>query len=197
MTIQRVRCVWQNWPGQPGYTNLYTSISLASVAPIVTFFDAIKTLIPTGLTVTVPGSGDLVAEATGIIQGVWTATGAGVVTGTASGPYAGPAGAMVQWLTGGIVAGRRVMGKTFLVPLTNTVYDTNGTLSSGTLTTIGSAAAALQAAMGPTLVVWSRPFEPDPNRVPPDTRPPRAGSMSPVVGSRVPDVAVIMKSRRQ
>lgn len=196
MTIQRVRCLWGNWPGSPGYTNLYTTIAVSSVAPINTFWDAIKTLLPSGVTIQTPNSGDLVAEATGTIQGVWTGSGGATVTGTGAGGYAGASGAVVEWLTGGIVAGRRVMGKTFLVPIIANSYESNGTLIPATVTTLSTAATNLQVAMGPTFVIWSRPFEPDPDRVPPDTRPARAGTSHPVVGSRVPDLAAIMRTRR-
>lgn len=196
MTIQRVRILWGNWPGAPGYTNLYTSISLSNVAPIVTFFDSIKQYLPTALTVQVPQSGDLVAEATGVIQGVWTGSGGATVTGTAVGVYAGPVGAVVEWLTGGIVAGRRVQGKSYIVPLSSIAYQSNGTLLDSAATAINTAAATLQTALGNNLVVWSRPFEPDPDRVPPDERDPRAGTAWPVLATRVPDMVAVMRSRR-
>lgn len=201
MTMQRVRCLWQNWAGQPGYTNLYTSISLVSLAPIVTFWDSIKAMLPAGLTVTVPGSGDLVAEATGQIQAVWTATGGGTVTGTGAAGYSGTSGAVVEWLTGGIVNGRRVLGKTFIVPMAGTTnYESNGSLSPAAVTLLQTSANTMQSALGNTFVVWSRPFEPDPDKNPPVGSPghkePRAGSQWPVVGTRVPDLAVVMRSRR-
>lgn len=193
MSMQRVRCLWQNFAGAPGYTNFYTSISLASVAPIVTFFDSIKTLLSAGLTIQVPQSGDIVNEATGQIQSVWSTAGGGTVTGTGSTSYAGPVGAVVEWQTTGIVAGRRVLGKTYLVPLIQTVYDAQGSIGTAQLATIQGAASAMQSALGNNLLVWSRPFEPDPLRVPPDTRPARAGTSWPVISARVPDLAAVMK----
>lgn len=196
MSIQRVRCLWQNWPGSPGYTNFYTSVSLSNVAPFATFFDAIKTLVPSALTITVPNSGDIINEATGQIQNVWTGTGGATITGTGSGAYAGPTGAVAEWLTTGIVAGRRVQGKTYLVPLAGLATDASGSISTTALGTLTTAAAGLQTALGNQFVVWSRPFEPDANRVPPDTRPARAGSSWPVIGSRVPDLSAVMRSRR-
>lgn len=196
MAMQRVRVLWQNWPGSPGYTNFYTSISLASVAPFVTFFDAIKALIPSPITITVPSSGDIVNEATGQILSVWTTTGGGVVNCTGPTVYSGPSGAVAEWSTSGIVAGRRVLGKTYLVPLANTVYDAQGNIATASLSVLQAAAGALQSALGNNLLVWSRPFEPDPDRVPPDTRPARAGTSWPVISARVPDLAAVMKSRR-
>lgn len=197
--MQRVRCLWASWPGQPGYTNFYTSISLASLAPIVTFWDSIKALLPLNLTVTVPGSGDIVNESTGQIQSVWTATGGGTVTATGAGAYSGASGAVVEWLTQGIVAGRRVMGKSYLVPLVTTAYQSDGTLATATQTTLASAASTMQGALGNTLLVWARPFVPpadNPAVGQPGHKEARAGSSWPVVGSRVPDLAAVMRSRR-
>lgn len=199
MSLQRVRCLWSGWPGQPGYTNFYTSISIASVAPFVTFFNTIKGNLPSGLTITVPGSGDIVNTETGLLSGVWSAPGNGAVTGSSVGNYAGPAGCVVEWLTQGIVAGRRVLGKTYIVPLAAAAFQNDGTISEAEKPTFTNAAAALVTALGNTFLVWSRPFTPGPNNPPvgqPGHKEPRAGTAWPVIGSRFPDMAAVMRSRR-
>jgi len=197
MSMHRVRCVWQNFAGAPGYTNFYTTISLTTVAPFVTFFDTIKSKLPLNLTVQIPGTGDVVNEATGQIQGIWAKVGGATITGTGAALYAGASGAVAEWTTQGIVAGRRVLGKSYLVPLINTVYDSLGTINTVDLAVLSGAANTLQNDLGSAFLVWSRPFEPDPDRVPPDTRPPRAGTSWHVIGSRVPDLAAVLKTRRK
>ena len=192
MTIQRVRVIMQNWPGAPGYINLYETSAVVDHTPIRNFFNSLITFIPTGITFTVPGTGDIINEGTGDIVGAWTVAAPAVVTATASGVYAGGAGAVVDWLTSGVVAGRRPMGRTFLVPLISTAMDAQGSLTASAITAIKTAADALIAAMGPTFLVWSRPFAGGPGGVPAA----RLGTVNPVVGSRVPDLAAVLRSRR-
>ena len=192
MTIQRVRVIMQNWPGAPGYINLYETSAVVDHTPIRTFFNALVTLLPTGLTITVPGSGDIINEGNGNIVGAWTVAAPAVVTGTGTAAYAGGSGAVVDWLTSGVVAGRRPMGRTFLVPLTSTAMDGAGSLTSAAIGIIKSAADAMIASMGPTFLVWSRPFAGGPGGVPPA----RLGTVNPVTASRVPDLAAVLRSRR-
>lgn len=192
MTIQRVRVLMQNWPGAPGYINLYETSAVVDHTPIRTFFNSLITLFPTGLTITIPGSGDIINEGTGAIVGAWTVAAPAVVTGSGVSAYAGGAGAVVDWLTSGVVAGRRPMGRTFLVPLVSAAMDTQGSLTSTTISTILTAAQAMIAAMGPTFLVWSRPFPGGPGNDPPS----RLGTVNPVTSARVPDLAAVLRSRR-
>lgn len=187
MTLARVNCAWQSWPGAPGVSTFYLdpTPAQATIDSIRTFFNALITLLPSGLTINVPSSGDEISEATGSISGQWSvATTPTTVTGTGAGAYAGNAGAVVHWLTQGIVANRRVRGRTFIVPLIATAYDTAGSLSTSALSTISTAANALVAANPGLINVWSRP------------RPGLSGTQNAVTSTRVPDLAVSLRSRR-
>jgi hypothetical protein len=193
MALARINCAWQNWPGAPGVTTFYTQGAPFStdIDGIRAFFDAIKAYLPTGLTIQVPTSGDMINEADGKITTSWTTVATpAVVTGSNVGTYAGNAGACVHWLTAGVVAGRRVRGRSFLVPLVG-AFEANGSLAATPLSTITSAAAALVTA-ATSLAVWARPFTPEPG----DNKPARAGTLHDVIGSRVPDLAVSLRSRR-
>lgn len=184
--MARVSVAWQNWPGAPGVTQMFllNPPSQGNVDAIRTFFNALVTLLPSGLTIQVPSSGDVISESDGTITGAWSVGSTpAVVTGTAVASYAGNAGAVVHWLTAGVVVGRRVRGRTFLVPLVS-AYDTSGSLSSGALSTISTAAAAYVTGQGGVAVVWSRPA------------PGRSGSLHSITSSRVPDLAVSLRSRR-
>lgn len=192
MTIQRLRVVMSNWPGAPGYINLYETSAVVDHTPYRTFFNALAALFPTGLTLTFPGSGDIINEGTGAIVGAWTVAAPAPVIGSGAGNYAGGAGAVVDWLTSGVVAGRRPMGRTFLVPITTTFFDTNGSLSAAAISTILAAAQAMIASLGPTFLVWSRPFPGGPGGDPPS----RLGTVNPVTSARVPDLAATLRSRR-
>ena len=184
MTMNRVRVLWQNWPGAPGYTNHYVGSAVLAQTALRTFYDAVKALVPTGLTMQVPSSGDQVNEATGAITGVWTGAAQAVVTGTSVSVYAGASGACVNWRTAQIIDGRRPMGRTFLVPLGSGAFETNGTLSATTLATIGAAATQLITDLSGELKVWHRPNSKGP------------GSNVTVLTAQVPDLAAVMRSRR-
>lgn len=192
--MSRVNVAWQNFPGAPGLTQFFLDDATSGqthIDAIRTFFDAIKALLPTGTTIQVPSSGDRINEADGSIQGTWSvATTPALVTCTGAGAYAGNAGMCVHWLTATIVRGRRLRGRTFLVPTVATAFDTNGTPTATALTTLNTAASALLTSMGSVMQVWSRPQKATPEHAA------YVGSRGNVTGFRVPDLAVSLRSRR-
>jgi hypothetical protein len=193
MTIHRVNSAWQNFPGAPGVTTMYFAgaPTQAEIDGIRAFYLALVAILPTGLTIQVPSTGDSIDETDGSITGTWSvATTPAVVTGTAAGTYAGMAGAVIHWLTAGVVNSRRVRGRSFLVPLIAAAFDASGSLSATTITTITNAGNALLTATD-TLAVWARPF--DGTVSDPD---PRLGSSHFVTSIRVPDLAIALRSRR-
>lgn len=188
MSIARINVAWQNWPGAPGVTTFYADDTVA-LQPVVdairSMFNALAALLPTGLTIQVPSTGDRIDEANGNIIGSWTvATPPAVVTATGAGAYAGNAGAVMHWLTAGVVNGRRVRGRSFIVPLVGSQYDASGSIAATPLSTLQTAAAGLITAAGANLRVWHRntAFT--------------SGSAHAMTGSRVPDLAVSLRSRR-
>lgn len=186
-TMNRVSVTWQSWPGAPGITQLYLTggIDQAAVDAIRAYFNALVTLLPSGLVIQVPSSGDTLDDASGNINGAWSvAVTPTNVVGTGSGAYAGNAGAVTHWLTGDVVNGRRVRGRTFLVPLVSTAYDTAGSISTAALSTLQTAANGLVTAIDPNFAVWHRPTQF------------AAGSSHSIISARVPDLAVSLRSRR-
>lgn len=124
-------------------------------AAILSAYDAVKANLPNNVIVTVPGSGDVIEDTTGELVDVWTAAGGGTVTGTASPAQAAGVGACITWNTGGIINGRKLRGRTFLVPYSASAYEDNGTLSVNGLLFTNNFATAMMAS-GP-LAVWHRP----------------------------------------
>lgn len=118
-------------------------------------YDAVKANIPNNVTMTIPNSGDVIEDTTGELLSVWTSTGGGTVTGTASPAQAAGVGACVTYRTGGIINGRKLRGRTFLVPYAASSYDTDGTLTTNGKTFTDAFATAIMAS-GP-LAVWHRP----------------------------------------
>jgi hypothetical protein len=159
---------WTGFPGAPGYTNLYaeTSDPLATGAQnmadnVRAFFDAVKGFFYSSVNIQVQAVVETIDDTDGTLQDAITVgTPPAVVVGTSGSQYAGPAGACITWRTAGIVSGRHVRGRTFLVPMAVNQYDSDGTLTSGALSILIAAASAYRTATGPTKVIWHRPTGP-------------------------------------
>lgn len=203
VTMNRVRVTWAGGPGGPGVSTFYLNESTTDMTGIKTFFNAVNIYVPTGITWTVPFVGDKVNSDDGSLVGAWNGTNGGTVAtiGGTTG-YAASAGFCVDWKTNTPVAGRRRMGRTFIVPGAAILYQSNGSLQDGSVTAIQTAANAMVSAYTPNLLVWSRPF---PGRAAVGTpgqpgykpaKPARAGAAVPVLLATVPDLAVVLRSRR-
>jgi hypothetical protein len=187
VAMARVRVAWQGWPGSPGVSTFYLADppTQSQIDGIRAYFNAFVGSLPSGLTITVPQSGDVIDDVSGLITSSWSVgTAPTVVTGTGAGNYAGNAGAVQHWLTGSVINRRRVRGRTFLVPLVSTSYDTAGSLSTTMISTLNAAGTALLTALGTNFRVWHRPK----NGI--------SGGSAVVTGHRVPDLAVSLRSRR-
>jgi len=184
-SLYRTRALWQNWPGAPGYSNFY-SLGGGNADAVEAFFTAINGLLPNGMTITVPPSGDIIDDSTGNLTGTWSLPGTGgVVTSSATvGAYPGASGAVVHWRTNGFVGGRNVRGRTFLVPLTGASFSQTGDLDTSRLGTLQTAASGLVTAGGGNLAVWRRPTTFT------------GGSSHIITSATVPDLAVVLRSRR-
>jgi hypothetical protein len=155
------------------------------VADIRTMFEAIKDRLPNNVTITYPPSGDILSETTGIISGTWSATPPANTVGTGATVYAAPVGVIVHWLTSTIVAGRRLRGKTFFVPVI--AQETASGVPDAPLVADFQAAAGVLAAISPGLVVWHRPNNPPALN---------NGSLGAVTGALVPTKFMVLRSRR-
>ena len=158
--------------------------SAPPVASVLAAFNAAKAVFPVGLVITVPGAGDTIDDTTGELTGTWTSSGGGNVSGTTAFGAAAGVGACIGWSTGGIVNGRRLKGRTFIVPIHAQNYDTDGTLVASSLLAIQTLANSIQAA-GP-LAVWHRPT----------TTGGSDGNSYGVISNRVRDKVAYLSSRR-
>jgi hypothetical protein len=133
--------------------------SAPPVGAVLAAFTAAKGMFPLGVQWTFPNAGDVIDDTTGALTGAWSSSGGGVVAAGGPANAAAGAGACISWTTGGIVPGkkgpRRLRGRTFLVPLANGLYGTDGHIIPSQLAVLQTLANSLQAA-GP-LAVWHRP----------------------------------------
>lgn len=167
--IIRVKVNWSGFVGAPGYTNLYfeptdepSPITQPTVdnavTKVQTFLTTWRQWLPQGVTTGVDANVEELDEVSGELQGFWAATVTAPAGGTGSTAYASPAGACISWSTQGVRNGRRVRGRTFMVPLASSAYDTDGTIHGTHLPNMRTAATALHSdAGGARLVIWHRP----------------------------------------
>lgn len=196
--ILRVTLNWTGFVGGPGFTNLFFEpvpesdpISFvhvdAAVAKVQAFRDQFITAMPAVVRTVVDPAVAEIDEVNGEIQTYWNATVAASFPGTGTGNYSAASGACVNWSTGGVRNGRRVRGRTFIVPLANNAFSANGSLDDTLLTQWRTAANNLMAD-GPNvrLVVWHRPSK----LLPID------GGAYDVTGASINDKAAVLTSRR-
>jgi hypothetical protein len=127
---------------------------------VSTAYAMLRPILNSSTGLSIPNSGDVIEDTTGSLTGEWTSTGGGQTTGTAAFNPAAGVGACVTWNTGGIVTGasgkgRRLRGRTFIVPLATVAYDSDGSLTSSALQTLNDFGNGMLAS-GP-LAVWHRP----------------------------------------
>lgn len=196
MTIAQLQVTWKGLPGGDGFSFFYVRSTAASISPLPTFFDALKAFFPSRLSWVINPFWKLIDETNGKMTGA--GGGGPQPTITATGPDAFPpnAGAQVRWETPDFVNGRRVKGRTYLVPMCGSFFGSNGLFTANTAGQINAAADVMRSAYTGNLVVWSRPlFEKDANGNPTDVLK-RAGSVHTVTTTVCPTKVVTLNGRR-
>lgn len=183
-TIRRVPVAWTTGVGGAGVSVFYSAAADDATASLGTFFNAIKSSFPTAVTWTIPSSGDTLEATTGTLTGSWSGGTSATYAGTAATSYVAGTGAYVRWYTNTIRAGRKFVGRTYLLPLINAAFDASGTIDNGTLGAMQSATNTLVGTG--LLVVWGRPLSPGGSD----------GIAPAVTGGEVPDKVTSLKTRR-
>lgn len=192
MAVYRVTAQWTGFPGAPGYSNFHFGEFTGGLEVDQTrtrvgdFFSALAADLPAGVSISVSPTVEIYDEASGVLQDYVEGEETIEISATTAGPnYAGPVGAVVNWITATVANGRRIRGRTFIVPLATVSYANDGTLATNTLNRLRVAANDLIADdFNSQFSVWSRP------------RNGGAGVLAPVTAARVPDLAAVLRSRR-
>lgn len=97
-------------------------------------------------------------DESGVLTAVWPVTPPAQVAGINTSTYARAAGAVVNWATDTIVVGRRLSGRTYIVPLAGNAFDTTGIITTAARDVLIAAAEDFIAAgtANRPLRVWSR-----------------------------------------
>lgn len=166
--IWRIGFTWTGFSGSPGRTVFYgsTGVSTAQVLANDAYTLLNNILNPTGSSVALLPAGVRIAQdpfadevdpATADQVGRLSITPNPDILGVGTGNWAAPAGASITWSTAAFVNGRRVRGRTYLVPLAGvTAFQTDGTLATTFLSGVVAAITVfINGASEP--VVWHRP----------------------------------------
>lgn len=172
-------------------THYWAAEASAVQAALKQFWVSCGSLMGGWVTIRVPNTGETFDVTTGTLNGTWSEGTVSSATGGGSGGSAGGVGACVGWSTNGIRRGRKVRGRTFIVPLAANVYDSDGTLLSTTVTTLNSAVGALMSAAPTALQIYARPT-PAPGGIGPDS----PGQVAQITSGLVKDHVSWLRSRR-
>lgn len=194
----KVKARWSGFNGSPGWTNFFfrdfsagpmdQAMADAAAAKMTAYFSTVKAQLPVVVKVRVQSDVEVIEETTGALQSIFTVPAQAEQTGTAAGgTYAGPVGAVTNWRTGGVRNGRRVRGRTFLVPAASNVFDGDGTLTAVALANLQTAALNLTDGTGAAdFGVYARPSAPGASD----------GVWYVATSYTVADMAAVLRSRR-
>jgi hypothetical protein len=196
MNMNRMTMTWSGFSGAPGYTNMYFSAATAptstqlneTAAKVRAYFYAWRSFLPNAVTVNFPSEMEEFSTTNGELITSRAVTPGATVTGIGgSAVFSSAVGACVNWKTDTVVSGRKLRGRTFMVPLQSLPsFDTDGSLNPSSRLTMLSAAAALVAdTTGLPFFIWHRPS-------PGGTD----GAAGAVTATTINDKTAILRSRR-
>jgi hypothetical protein len=147
------------------------------------FANLASNFLPTGVSLNFASEVVELNTTSGVLEDVYAVTPHAPIAGAISGNYARPAGVRVEWHTGAIVAGRRLQGRTFLVPAAAAIFQADGTLNDTSRAAMRTSAQAyvdegLTENFAPA--VWSRTH----------------GILADVVTAAIDDEVAVLRSRR-
>lgn len=202
MDILRITALWSGFTGAPGYSNFYfttdggfwdggllgdeAQLAAEGAADRVSAaFAMIDQNLPEGVTISIQDEAEILNSDTGEAIGFAEVSAASVNGAGPVGGYSAASGAVVNWRTNDYRGGRRIRGRTFIVPLSGDSYEDDGTLSTqarGFLQAFGN--TMISGTGSADLGVWSRPIGGS------------GGVFATVTASNVPDMAAVLRSRR-
>lgn len=196
--MMKVKVRWSGFIGSPGWSNFFfdspdgtfttAEDAVAAAGKVNTFFTAVKTKLPPTVQLSIQSDVEILSALSGELVNVVNAGTIAAINGSAtSQPYSAATGAVITWRTAGVRNGRRVRGRTFLVPCVSGMFQNDGTIENTNISEIQTAATALAAPFnGAQLGIWSRPSAPGAGD----------GDFFEVTSASVPDLAAVLRSRR-
>lgn len=202
MDILRITARWTGFTGAPGYSAFHFTTDggfwdgglLGDSAQVAAdgaanrvrdAFSEINSILPGGVSIAAESEAEILDSDSGEIIGMVSVPSNRVNASPTGGGWSGASGAVVNWRTNDYRFGRRIRGRTFIVPLSGGAYEDDGTLESSTISSLNGFALEMINGEGPaTFGVWSRP------------RDGGGGVFATVTNHSVPDMAAVLRSRR-
>ena len=194
--LNRVRVSLLGFAGAPGVGTFICQDPTSFRGPLNTLLADMAQFMPPVVSLAIEDSGDVFDSVTGVISGTWSAAHLAAHPGTGPAGYAGPTGFMTEWLTDVHLSGRRLRGRTFWVPSSSSIFDTDGTLTPGVVATITTTASAFLAGTLGNFTIWQRPRLAKPADGTRKAVTARSGGFGSPTSIRIPDKAVVLRSRR-
>jgi len=200
-TASKVTVLWSGFPGAPGYSNFVTNaVTVADVNDFVTklrsFLSAVAGQMSAVCTLAVQPTAIVFDVDLGIqLSELVITPGAPIVGGALNNQFAAPSGACVTWHTGYMRLGKHFRGRTFLVPLSTSAYQNDGTILDTVATSLRTAITNFAnpgAATASDLQVYGRPMGISLKHPLGDT-----GRLSQVLSGALADKVAMLRSRRQ
>lgn len=202
MDILRIVLRWSGFTGAPGYSSFHFTTDggfwdggvLGDAAQqaaddasqrVLNAIVMLGSALPPSVSLAIEPEAEILNSDTGEILGFLEIAGGSATGSATSDAYAGPVGAVANWRTNDYRFGRRIRGRTFLVPLASEAYEADGTLTSSAREDIqGFAGEIVNGSGSAEFGVWSRP------------RGGTGGVFATVHSYNVPDLAAVLRSRR-
>ena len=171
MAVGIVRTELSGLAGGPGLSQMTLAVqgtgewngtlAQSAVNAVRAFWASIAASMPNDVTLQTQPAIDVYDDISGqLIDSVSASSTPASVVGTVTTGYASGAGAKIDWQTGQILAGRRVVGHTYVVPLGASAYENDGSIVASTIANAQSAINTYLAALNTGSlwhVVWTRP----------------------------------------
>lgn len=200
--LLRVKARWSGFAGAPGYSIFHFGTgavgdgggALADNAAAATargtvrrMFSFIMTEFPPVVSISIEQDVEVIDSTNGELVGALDGGVEDTFVGSGSPTYSAVSGAVLNWRTAGIRNGRRVRGRTFLVPLSSASYDAQGSLTVATRGLLAEFSQEMVTTTNPwEFGVFCRPSTP----IATD------GVFHVATSSNVPDLAAVLRSRR-
>ena len=208
--IARVKLEWTGFNGGPGYSIFHmrdfglqdvgnwTNVeAAAAAAKVEAWADGVRSIVAPPVRLKVLSDVEIINEQNGELENVVNAGIRNQMQNPAPGVggYSGASGAVVTWRTAGVRNGRRIKGRTFIVPCYAAAFQEDGTLSPAARLQLEASSQNLIAAEGtPDMGVYARPVK---------TKNPDGSTTITADGQwffctsvSVPDMAAVLRSRR-
>jgi len=190
--VLEYRAIWDQGGSNPGYSVFHARGAGSSTAgeasqdlanKVRELMDGLKAVVTVDYTFTFPPEVLDFNTSTGELEAVHTIDAPANVVGTSANPYSAASGARIEWRTSAIVEGRRLRGRTYIVPVGTNQYEADGTLTAGCRGILQAAADsyfddAFTSDAHPS--VWSRTH----------------GIMADISAAVIPDEVSVLRSRR-